>query len=116
METADTAPSATQAKVSEGKRNPAEVEQGKLRDAIPRFTVLRAWRSLRSGASYPVAMRLTLDSRELELQPLLDDQELDTRASTGTVYWEGAVRVLENGRQIGRGYLELTGYAGRISL
>lgn len=92
------------------------IEKGKLRDATPRFTVLRVWRSLRSGASYPVAMRLALDSRELELQPLLEDQELDTRASTGTVYWEGAVRVLENGRQIGRGYLELTGYAGRISL
>jgi predicted secreted hydrolase len=92
------------------------IDKGSLRDASAHFTVLREWRSLRSGASYPVAMRLTLDTRELELQPLIDDQELDTHASTGTIYWEGAVRVLENGRPIGRGYLELTGYAGRVKL
>jgi predicted secreted hydrolase len=44
------------------------------------------------------------------LTPLQDDQELDSRASTGSVYWEGAVTVSRNGRQAGRGYLELTGY------
>jgi hypothetical protein len=27
------------------------------------------------------------------IEPLMDDQELDARASTGTLYWEGAVRV-----------------------
>jgi predicted secreted hydrolase len=44
----------------------------------------------------------------------MDDQELDARASTGTIYWEGAVRALHTGRdagrEAGRGYLELTGY------
>ncbi|MGW8270267.1 MAG: lipocalin family protein [Burkholderiales bacterium] len=30
--------------------------------------------------------------------------------STGTIYWEGAVRVTRDGREVGRGYLELTGY------
>jgi predicted secreted hydrolase len=40
----------------------------------------------------------------------MDDQENDTRASVGTVYWEGAVRAVSNGRSVGRGYLELTGY------
>jgi len=42
----------------------------------------------------------------------MDDQELDARASTGTLYWEGAVRVAGVGAPGGRGYLELTGYAG----
>ena len=37
-------------------------------------------------------------------------QELDARASTGTIYWEGAVRALKAGKEVGRGYLELTGY------
>jgi predicted secreted hydrolase len=46
----------------------------------------------------------------LELEPLMDDQELDARASTGTVYWEGAVSAKEGGKVAGRGYLELTGY------
>jgi predicted secreted hydrolase len=57
-----------------------------------------------------------LDGRLLELQPLFDDQELDARGSTGTRYWEGAVTALEGGRRIGRGYLELTGYAGALKL
>jgi predicted secreted hydrolase len=46
----------------------------------------------------------------LILKPLLDDQELDSRASTGTIYWEGAVRAFSKDAEVGRGYLELTGY------
>jgi predicted secreted hydrolase len=45
------------------------------------------------------------------LDPLMDDQELDSRQSTGAVYWEGAVRVSREGIAVGRGYLALTGYA-----
>jgi predicted secreted hydrolase len=51
-----------------------------------------------------------------ELHPFFEDQELDSRASTGTLYWEGAVRGLEGGRQVGRGYLELTGYGKPLRL
>jgi predicted secreted hydrolase len=55
--------------------------------------------------------------RRLHIEPLLDDQESDARASTGTVYWEGAVRALDaEGRLRGRGYLELTGYGERLQL
>jgi len=82
----------------------------------PRFEPIRHWRSLRSGARYPVQMRIGVGARTLELRPLFDDQELDARASTGTIYWEGAVRVHENGRVVGRGHLELTGYAGAVRL
>ncbi len=52
----------------------------------------------------------------MSLEPLMDDQELDARASTGTVYWEGAVRALRGGREVGRGYLELTGYGKPLTL
>jgi predicted secreted hydrolase len=45
------------------------------------------------------------------LVPLLDDAELDSRASTGAIYWEGPVRAEAAGIELGRGYLELTGYA-----
>lgn len=82
----------------------------------PVFEPLRSWRSARSGAAYPVAMRLTVAERSFELRPLFDDQELDARSTTATIYWEGAVRVLEAGREVGRGYLELTGYAGAMKL
>ena len=75
-----------------------------------RWTPQRYWSSPRSQTRYPVAWHLTLENRHFEIQPLMDDQELDGRRSTGALYWEGAVRLLENGQTVGRGYLELTGY------
>lgn len=86
---------------------------GRLRILRPedvRFAPKRRWRSPRSGADYPVAMTVTAGGVDVELVPLMDDQELDARASTGTVYWEGAVRARRDGVEIGRGHLELTGY------
>lgn len=80
------------------------------------FTAQRRWRSPRSGAVYPVAMRVRVGGIAYMLEPLLDDQELDSRASTGTIYWEGAVRMLLEGREVGRGYLELTGYWKALKL
>ena len=74
------------------------------------LTPLREWQSPRTGARYPVAWRLRTPGLDLTLEPLMDDQESDTRASVGAIYWEGAVRALVNGRIVGRGYLELTGY------
>ena len=74
------------------------------------FEPLRRWRSPRTGTEYPVAMRVRAGGLDLELEPLMDDQELDSRASTGTIYWEGAVRARALGKVQGLGYLELTGY------
>jgi predicted secreted hydrolase len=70
------------------------------------FKRLRTWKSPRTGVEYPVAMQVN----DLRLEPLMDDQELDSRASTGTIYWEGAVRAFRGKSEVGRGYLELTGY------
>jgi predicted secreted hydrolase len=81
-----------------------------------RFIPLRRWRSPRTGALYPVSWRVQTGEREIDVECLLEDQENDTRATTGAVYWEGAVRALLAGRQIGRGYLELTGYLRRLQL
>jgi predicted secreted hydrolase len=47
---------------------------------------------------------------DLRLEPLMDDQELDARASSGTIYWEGAVTAYKDQIAVGHGYLELTGY------
>jgi predicted secreted hydrolase len=52
----------------------------------------------------------------MQLDPLMDDQELDSRQSTGAVYWEGAARVSRDGTELGRAYLELTGYAGALRM
>jgi len=80
------------------------------------FTPQTLWRSPRTGASYPVATTIRTGATAWQLKPLQPDQELDSRRSTGAVYWEGAVRVECDGRQVGRGYLELTGYVGPMKL
>ncbi|MEO8304271.1 MAG: lipocalin-like domain-containing protein [Betaproteobacteria bacterium] len=79
-----------------------------------RFAPVRTWRSPRTGVAYPVAMTISAGSVDVTLEPLFDDQELDSRASTGTIYWEGAVRAIAAGREVGRGYLELTGYGAPL--
>jgi predicted secreted hydrolase len=48
---------------------------------------------------------------------LLDAQEVDGRRSTGTVYWEGLSALTDaQGRRVGLGYLEMTGYGQRLRL
>ena len=79
-----------------------------------RFEPLQAWTSPRTRAAYPVAQRIRVGSRQFETRPLMADQEFDARAGSGIAYWEGASDLLEGGRTVGRGYLELTGYAGPV--
>jgi predicted secreted hydrolase len=76
---------------------------------------LASWQSPRTSARYPVRWRLRAGTHELELVPLLEDAELDSRASTGAIYWEGPVSAVSPSQaELGRGYLELTGYAEPI--
>lgn len=80
------------------------------------FEPLRTWRSPRTSITYPVAMRVRTRDLTFDLDPLMDDQELDARTSVGTIYWEGAMRARADGRPLGRGYLELTGYGQPLKL
>jgi predicted secreted hydrolase len=80
------------------------------------FTPQRRWRSPRTNAEYPVATLLTTGSTVWQIDPLQDDQELDSRRSTGAVYWEGAVTVKRDGQPAGRAYLEMTGYVQAMKL
>jgi predicted secreted hydrolase len=80
-----------------------------------RFTPLRSWRSPATGTSYPVEWSVQTPAGTHRLRALLDAQELDSRQSTGTIYWEGLSELLDAaGRRVGLGYLELTGYAGAL--
>jgi len=81
-----------------------------------RFDPGRRWTSPRTGVAYPVEFALRAGGADYTIAPLFDDQELDSRASTGTVYWEGAVRLARGGRPTGLGYLELTGYGAPLRL
>jgi predicted secreted hydrolase len=80
------------------------------------FQAGRRWISNRTSISYPVEWSVRAGGRTFVIKPLLDDQENDTRLSTGAIYWEGAVRASSGDRPVGRGYLELTGYGNRLKL
>ena len=79
-----------------------------------RFTPRRTWRSPRTGATWPVEMGFEIAGEAWVATPTMDDQEMDARSSTGTLYWEGAVGVAGPNGAKGRGYLELTGYSERL--
>jgi len=76
----------------------------------------RTWHSTRTQADYPVATRIRIGETEWQVTPLMDDQELDSRSSSGAVYWEGAVTLTRDGKPAGRGYMELTGYVKPLSM
>lgn len=82
-----------------------------------RWTPGRRWTSPSTKASYPVDWTVDTPAGRFQVRALVDGQELDSRASTGTVYWEGLSELLNaNGQRVGRGYLEMTGYAGPLAL
>lgn len=77
----------------------------------------RIWHSPATDARYPTDWTLVTPAGRFGVRALLDTQELDSRASTGTLYWEGLSEVLDaGGRRVGLGYLEMTGYAGALRL
>lgn len=91
------------------------------------FTPLAHWTSPGSGARYPVRWRVDTPVGSYVVQARMNAQELDSRRSTGTIYWEGLSDLLlaqrsadgaalSTGARVGRGYLEMTGYAGRLRL
>ena len=82
-----------------------------------RFEPLRLWTSPRTAAVYPVEWRITTAAGGYLVRAVIDPQELDGQASTGTVYWEGLSDLFDGQeRRLGRGYLEMTGYAERLVL
>jgi predicted secreted hydrolase len=78
-----------------------------------------SWKSPHTGGTYPSGwhVRVPRCNIDVRLAPTLLDQEL-ANTSGGVSYWEGAVDALDptTGRPLGVGYVELTGYAGRIAL
>lgn len=82
-----------------------------------RFTPGRVWASPATGARYPVEWAVDTPAGRFTVRSLVDAQELDGAASTGSVYWEGLAELLDAaGRRVGLGYLEMTGYASRLKL
>jgi predicted secreted hydrolase len=81
------------------------------------FRPLRRWTSPRTRIAYPVEFDLETPAGRFRVAALQDDQELDSRGSTGAVYWEGLAELRRaDGPHAGWGYLELTGYGDRLKL
>ena len=81
----------------------------------------RRWRSEATGAEYPVEWRVEVPGLDLRLdvRPRIDAQEVFTERRILPGYWEGAVRYTgeREGRPVsGVGYLEMTGYAGKLDI
>lgn len=111
--------------------SPDAFSAGTYIDALGRATHLSAkdfslvsgmlWTSPLSGGRYPIAwsIRIPLLGLEAALSTPLPQQELIGKTSSASTYWEGTIDV--SGRRkgqpiLGRGYLEMTGYAGRTPL
>ena len=81
------------------------------------FSPLRSWTSPLTQISYPVQWRVQTPAGTYTVKALLDNQELDSRSSTGSIYWEGLSELLDSqGRRVGGGYLEMTGYGKALRL
>jgi predicted secreted hydrolase len=81
------------------------------------FRPQRRWTSPLSNASYPVEWMVRTPADIYTVRAVVDNQELDSRGSTGAIYWEGLSDLLDsNGKRVGRGYLEMTGYAGKLRM
>jgi predicted secreted hydrolase len=68
-----------------------------------------SWRCSATNRTYPVRWHVRLpDGTVLNIKPVTNAQEVESRASAGFNYYEGAIEV--SGSAGGVGYMELTGY------
>lgn len=77
------------------------------------LTATRWWKSDQLGIKYPLDWILDTPIGKFALEPYFDEQTMDISGSP-IKYWEGIMRVRAgdlSGKQIGTGYMELTGYA-----
>ncbi len=81
------------------------------------FQALKPWTSPLTAARYPIEWLVRTPADYYTVKALIPNQELDSRSSTGAVYWEGLSDLFDsNGKHVGRGYLEMTGYAGVLRM
>ncbi len=72
-----------------------------------------SYRSPSTGRVYPALWTVFVDDYAIVTTPTVRDQELDTRATTGVIYWEGSqnVAATKAGAPVGgEAYVEITRY------
>lgn len=102
--------------ISSGTLTRADGSSVALTSADFQMTPETFWQSEKTKANYPIGWRIAIPKEQLAftLRPVMPNQEL---ALDPLIYWEGAFDLegTRGGKPIhGRGYLELTGYAGAL--
>jgi len=94
--------------------------QGELRTFNPGevfFKPGRSWKSPLAQITYPVEWVVRTPADTYTVKAVIDNQELDSRNSTGAIYWEGLSELMDSqGQRVGMGYLEMTGYGQALRL
>ena len=81
------------------------------------FKPTRLWKSPLTQTTYPVEWTVRTPADFYTVRAVIDTQERDSRQSTGSIYWEGLSELIDsNGRRVGMGYLEMTGYAAPLRM
>ena len=81
------------------------------------FKPIRFWKSSLTQTTYPVEWIVRTPADFYTVKAVIDNQELDSRQSTGAIYWEGLSDLIDsNGKLVGKGYLEMTGYSKPLQL
>ena len=98
---------------------PKQGKPANLHGSKIRISSIGSWTSPHTSARYPSGWLVEIPDAKLKLKvtPLIEDQELHSTKTVGIAYWEGAVAVSGSraGKNVkGKGYVELTGYAGAI--
>ena len=76
-----------------------------------KFQPVRTWTSPLTKIAYPVEWTIRTPAATYSVKAVIDNQELDSRSTTGSVYWEGLSELADSQvKRVGIGYLELTGY------
>ncbi len=100
-----------------GSFRPAGGEPRSFKRGEVTFEPVRSWKSPLTQAVYPVEWTVRTPAGLYTVRALIDNQELDSRQSTGAIYWEGLSELTDSkGLRVGSGYLEMTGYAKALRL
>ena len=103
-----------------GRRHAARRATAASRTFAPddvRFTPQRRWRSPRTGVDISGRdARVAPAASTFALEPLFDDQELDSRRARHGLLGGRGARPRRRPHQSGGGYLELTGYGGALKI
>ncbi len=77
------------------------------------FTLTKGqqWHSTKTDTNYPIAWKIVIPSKKLDLttHSIINDSEFDASLTSYNIYWEGAIKV--TGSHTGLGFMELSGYS-----